>query len=105
MPARYARYGKGVVYWTTVAIGAASSAACAALTWGTPASLLAALALAAFSFIYFSIADHRCAISMGMQKIYGFGRELYFFARANRGGVAVRLNLLGLGRGRPHDKS
>ncbi len=50
-----ARHGKGVriVFWAAVAIGAASSVACAALTWGTPASLLAGLALAAFSFLYF----------------------------------------------------
>jgi hypothetical protein len=47
------RKGERIVYWAAVAIGAASSAACAALTLGTPASLLAALALAAFSFIYF----------------------------------------------------
>jgi len=51
------RYGKGVpiVIWAVLATGAASLASSAALTWGTPASILAGMALAAFIFsIYFS---------------------------------------------------
>lgn len=79
---QYARYGKGVVYWATVAIGAASSAACAALTWGTPASLLAALALAAFSFIYFlsrqvTVARYRwaCKRFTDLDVSYTFSQE------------------------------
>ncbi len=51
------RYGEGVpiVIWAVLATGAASLASSAALTWGTPASILAGMALAAFIFsIYFS---------------------------------------------------
>jgi hypothetical protein len=46
------RYGRGVpiVIWAVLTTGAASLASSAALTWGTPASILAALALAAFIF-------------------------------------------------------
>jgi hypothetical protein len=48
---RYAK-GRGVPIglWAVLATGAASIAASAALTWGTPASFLAGLALAAFTF-------------------------------------------------------
>lgn len=45
----------GIVMWALSAIGAASLAASAALTFGTPASLLAGLALAIFIFnLYFN---------------------------------------------------
>ena len=47
------RKGERIFIWTVVAIGAASLATSAALTWGSPASILAGLALIAFSFIYF----------------------------------------------------
>jgi hypothetical protein len=47
------RKGERIVIWTVVAIGAAALATSAALTWGSPASILAGLALIAFSFIYF----------------------------------------------------
>jgi YcxB-like protein len=47
------RKGERIVIWTVVAIGAASLATSAALTWGSPASILAGVALIAFSFIYF----------------------------------------------------
>lgn len=42
--------GAGVVSWTIWGIGAACLASSAALTWGTPASILAGIALAAFIF-------------------------------------------------------
>src|SRR5579863_413731 len=45
--------GAGIVTWVIVYIGAASLALSAALTWGTPASLLAGLALVALSFSFF----------------------------------------------------
>ena len=46
------RYGKvgPIFWWSVLAIGAASSASSAVLTWGTPASLLAGLAFAVFFF-------------------------------------------------------
>ena len=47
------RKGERIVFCTVVAIGAASLATSAALTWGSPASILAGSALIAFSFIYF----------------------------------------------------
>jgi hypothetical protein len=49
------RYGKvgPIFFWTVLAIGAASSASSATLTWGTPASLLAGLAFAAFFFFIY----------------------------------------------------
>ena len=45
-------YGKGVriTLWAILTIGAASLASSAALTWGTPASILAGLALAVYIF-------------------------------------------------------
>jgi hypothetical protein len=42
-----------IVFWSLLTIGSASLASSAALTWGTPASILAGLALIAFSFIFF----------------------------------------------------
>lgn len=50
-------YGKGVriTLWAILTIGAASLASSAALTWGTPASILAGLALAVYIFcLYWS---------------------------------------------------
>jgi hypothetical protein len=46
--------GKGarIALWTVLTIGAACLASSAAMTWGTPASILAGLALAAFGFIF-----------------------------------------------------
>ncbi len=52
-----ALYGKGprIVAWALLATGAAALASNAALTWGTPASILAWLALAALIFnLYFN---------------------------------------------------
>lgn len=45
-------YGRHVrvITWAVVAVGAALLASSAALTWGTPASVLAGMALAAFAF-------------------------------------------------------
>lgn len=45
-------YGKGVriVSWAVVAVGAACLALSAAMTWGTPASILAGVALTALVF-------------------------------------------------------
>lgn len=55
MPAGTRCIGKvsGSLFGTVVAVGAASLATSAALTWGSLASILAGLALIAFSFIYF----------------------------------------------------
>ena len=50
-------YGKGVriTLWLILPIGAASLASSAALTWGTPASILAGVALAVYIFcLYWS---------------------------------------------------
>jgi hypothetical protein len=51
--ALFPRKGVWIVTWAFVYIGAASLASSAALTWGTPASILAGLALAAFTFSFF----------------------------------------------------
>lgn len=45
----YGRVGP-IFFWTVLAIGVASSASSAALTWATPASLLAGVAFAVFFF-------------------------------------------------------
>ena len=54
---QYGNVGR-VFFWTALAIGAASSAASAALTWPTPASLLAGLAFAVFFFFGYLLFGH-----------------------------------------------
>lgn len=44
------RKGSWIALWAVVAVGAACLASSAALTWGTPASILAGLALAIYIF-------------------------------------------------------
>ena len=66
------RYRKGAwgVLWAVFAVGAACLASSAALTWGTPASMLTGLALAAFIFfLYLGGQNQRYTTPKGIQEI------------------------------------
>ena len=61
-----------IFFWTALAIGAASSAASAALTWPTPSSLLAGLAFAVFLFFGYLLFGR---IGARRRKAYQWYRE------------------------------
>ena len=60
-------------FWTVLAVGTASSAASAVLTWATPASLLAGVAFAAFFFFGYIWASQ--STSARRRKAYRRYRE------------------------------
>ena len=65
--------------WAFVAIGAASLASSAALTWGTPASALAGLALAALTFSFLLAGRIRGTQSRQIYKRYSESDVSYTF--------------------------
>jgi hypothetical protein len=78
---RALRYGKGemAALWTILAAGAVFLASSAALTWGTPASILAGLALILVTFnVYYN--GYRAAVRRGRaHKRYRESNITYIF--------------------------
>ncbi len=75
------RYSKGVrtVLWAVLAVGAACLASSAALTWGTPASILAGLALAAFFFTLYLVGRINATQGRKAYKRYRESNPSYTF--------------------------
>lgn len=71
--------GVRIVLWAVVAVGAACLASSAALTWGTPASILAGLALAIYIFCMFWSAQMTALQIRESYKRFGESNASYTF--------------------------